>query len=163
MCLQTLSKSFRKHIDSLFALIFHVFIHSIIFIVFGWKSFIFFSVVPHLISGAIGAYLFYVQHNFPSVRFEIDENWTYEGAALESSSFLDTNRFMHWVTANIGYHHIHHLNSRIPFYRLPEIMSKVKELQSPKTTSLKVKDIFACLQLKVWDIEQNRMVGVIKK
>ncbi|HRD37488.1 MAG TPA: fatty acid desaturase, partial [Bacteroidia bacterium] len=108
----------------------------------------------------MGAYLFYAQHNFPGVTFKGNEEWTYEGAALESSSYMDLNPFMHWVTANIGYHHVHHMNARIPFYRLPEVMKALPELQNAKKTSLKPKDIIACFKLKVWDFEKQQMVGV---
>ena len=86
--------------------------------------------------------------------------WTYEGAALESSSFMRMSRIMSWFTANIGYHHIHHLNSRIPFYRLPEVLQGIPELQTPKTTSLNPVEIVRCLRLKVWDVDAQRMVGL---
>jgi omega-6 fatty acid desaturase (delta-12 desaturase) len=62
-------------------------------------------------------------------------------------------------TANIGYHHIHHLNARIPFYRLPEAVAGIPELQAPKTTSLRPLEILRCLRLKVWDVETQRMVS----
>lgn len=67
---------------------------------------------------------------------------------------------MEWLTGNIGYHHIHHLNSKIPFYRLPETMKKISELQNCKTTSLSPKSVSECFKLKVWDQESNRMIGV---
>jgi omega-6 fatty acid desaturase (delta-12 desaturase) len=60
-------------------------------------------------------------------------------------------RLMRWFTGNIGYHHVHHLNPKIPFYRLPEAMSAIKELQAPVMTSLRPRDIAACLRLKLWD------------
>ena len=65
---------------------------------------------------------------------------------------------MHWFTGNIGYHHVHHLNARIPFYRLPEAMAALEELQSPGTTSLKPRDIIACLRLKLWSPEKAKLV-----
>ena len=80
--------------------------------------------------------------------------------ALESSSFMAMSGLMHWFTANIGYHHIHHLNAKIPFYRLPEAMKKIPELQHPKTTSLSLRETLRCLRLKVWDVEANLMVGL---
>ncbi len=162
MCIQSLVKSFAKHLDSLVALLFHFTLHALIFILYGWEVSVWFSFIPHFISGALGAYLFYVQHNFPGVRYEVDQNWTYEGAALEASSFLKTSQFMNWVSANIGHHHIHHLNARIPFYRLPEIMKNIESLKNPKVTTLKIKDIKACLRLKVWDTDLNMMVNVSK-
>jgi len=64
------------------------------------------------------------------------------------------------MTANIGYHHIHHLNSRIPFYRLPEAMQAIPELQHAKTTSLSPLEIVRCFRLKVWDPERNRMIAL---
>jgi omega-6 fatty acid desaturase (delta-12 desaturase) len=121
---------------------------------------VFFTVIPHFISGGMGAYLFYAQHNFPTATYKSDEQWSYLDAAMESSSFMNTNPLMHWFTGNIGYHHIHHLNSKIPFYRLPETMKKISELQNCKTTSLSPKSVSECFKLKVWDQENNRMIGV---
>jgi omega-6 fatty acid desaturase (delta-12 desaturase) len=68
------------------------------------------------------------------------------------------NRMMRWFTANIGYHHVHHVNARIPFYRLPEAMNSMKELQQPQTTSLHPAEIWKCLQLKLWDTNKGRMI-----
>jgi acyl-lipid omega-6 desaturase (Delta-12 desaturase) len=118
------------------------------------------QLIPHFIACAVGSYMFYAQHNFPDVSFNDAAGWTYEKAAMESSSFMRTNRIMAWFTGNIGYHHIHHLNARIPFYRLPEVLKKIPELQTPKTTSLNPMDIIRCLRLKVWDVESQRMVIV---
>jgi omega-6 fatty acid desaturase (delta-12 desaturase) len=67
---------------------------------------------------------------------------------------------MSYFTGNIGYHHVHHLNHRIPFYRLPEAMAAIEELQHPRgVTSLSPRDILACFRQKLWDPEQGRMVG----
>jgi omega-6 fatty acid desaturase (delta-12 desaturase) len=160
MCIQSMLNSFRKHVDSLYALVLHFSLQGIILYFWGWQSFLLFSIVPHFISGAFGAYLFYVQHNFPSVTFFGDEEWTYEGAAMDSSSYIELNPFLRWVTANIGYHHIHHINARIPFYRLPEVMNHIKELQNPKKISFMPGDIIACLKLKVWDHAKKQMTGL---
>ena len=77
-----------------------------------------------------------------------------------SSSYMTMNPVMHWFTGNIGYHHIHHLNAKIPFYRLPETYQAIPELQNAKTTSLNPRDIIACFRLKVWDVEQQKMVSL---
>ena len=71
---------------------------------------------------------------------------------------MKMNSFMQWATANIGYHHIHHINSKIPFYRLPEAMKKIPELQKVTTTRLTPSEIIKCLRLKVWDASQNKMI-----
>ena len=63
-----------------------------------------------------------------------------------------------WFTGNIGYHHVHHLNAHIPFYRLPEAMAQLEELQSPGTTSLHPLAVYRCLRLKLWDPEGQRLV-----
>lgn len=160
MCVKSMINRFSKNIDSLVALIVHISSQVLVFYFLGWQTWILLCAIPHFISGAMGSYLFYAQHNFPSVTFVGNEEWTYEGAALDSSSFMKLNPFMHWVTANIGYHHIHHMNSRIPFYRLPEVWDAIPEMQTAKTTSLKWKDVLACLKLKVWDFDNKKMVGI---
>jgi omega-6 fatty acid desaturase (delta-12 desaturase) len=160
MCIKSIINRFSKNVDSLVALILHIAYQVAVFYFLGWQTWILLCATPHFISGALGSYLFYAQHNFPSVTFVGNEEWTYEGAALDSSSFMVLSPVMHWFTANIGYHHIHHMNSRIPFYRLPEVMSSIPELQRAKKTSLNPKDIMACLRLKVWDFEKQKMVGV---
>ncbi len=160
MCIKSLINSFKKHIDSMVALILHASYQISILYFFGFNTWVLLCLIPHLISGALGAYLFYAQHNFPGVTFVGNEEWTYEGAALDSSSYMKLTYPLRWATANIGYHHIHHLNARIPFYRLPETMAAIKELQNPKKTSLKPKDIYACFKLKLWDYDQQKMVGL---
>ena len=91
---------------------------------------------PVVLGASLGAYLFYAQHNFPAAEIRAGSEWDYVFAALRSSSYMAMNPILGWFTANIGYHHIHHLNSRIPFYRLPETMAAIEELQSPGRTSL---------------------------
>lgn len=157
MCIQSFLSSPRRHVDSLIALILHVAAAVAIFYFLGWKVWLISFFLPFFIAMMIGAYLFYAQHNFPGVTFRDNGDWTYDGAAIESSSFMKLNPFWHWVTANIGYHHVHHINSRIPFYRLPEVMKEIPELSNPKTTSLTPKAIMACLRLKIWDPAKKQM------
>lgn len=160
MCINPLMNGFKKHIDSFFALVFHFLGQFCIVYFLGWETLLFFCVIPNIVSGAIGSYLFYVQHNFPDVHFHADQEWTYESSALESSSHLVMGPFLNWITGNIGYHHIHHLNSKIPFYKLPNVMLHFKELQNPKTITLAFKDIVACFKLKVWDTEKKKMINI---
>jgi omega-6 fatty acid desaturase (delta-12 desaturase) len=159
MCALPLADKPREHFDCLFALCAHITGGVLLTVLFGWPALVLTMIVPCFVAGAIGSYLFYAQHNFPGVSFADAAGWTYEKAALESSSFLKTNFVMRWFTANIGYHHIHHLNARIPFYRLPEVLKGIAELQKPKTTSLDPIEIYRCLRLKVWDVESQRMIG----
>jgi omega-6 fatty acid desaturase (delta-12 desaturase) len=158
MSIQSFISSPRRHWDSIIAVSLHVIISVLIFWLLGWLWWLLLILIPFMIASAMGAYLFYAQHNFPNVKFKDDIEWSYDHAALESSSFMVMNPFMHWITANIGYHHIHHINSRIPFYRLPEAMKNIPELQQVQTTSLNPSDIIACLKLKVWDPEIGKMI-----
>jgi acyl-lipid omega-6 desaturase (Delta-12 desaturase) len=160
MCVYPFIKGPAKHYDSLIAFVLHVALASVVVIFLGWQAWLLTILVPFFIATAIGSYLFYAQHNFPEVSFSDRAGWTYEKAALTSSSFMKMNRVLAWVTANIGYHHIHHLNARIPFYRLPEVMSAIPELQCVKVTSLHPIEIRRCLRLKVWDVAAQRMVGL---
>ena len=88
-------------------------------------------------------------------------------SAFGHRDFWDAFEFrsIGWFTANIGYHHIHHLNARIPFYRLPEVLKDIPELQTPKKTSLNPIEVFRCLRLKVWDVQSQRMIslGALRK
>jgi acyl-lipid omega-6 desaturase (Delta-12 desaturase) len=158
MCVYPFINQRKEHADCLVAFLVHVALGVALTYFFGWPALVLTLIIPHFVACAIGTYLFYAQHNFPSVSFYDREGWAYEKAALESSSFMKTGPIMAWFTANIGYHHIHHLNARIPFYRLPEAFRAIPELKSPKTTSLHPRDIIRCLRLKVWDVEAQQMV-----
>ena len=158
----TAPSTYRALIDEYLSecgLILHFSFAVFLFVHFGWLTWFLTFFLPFFLSHMLGAYLFYAQHNFPTVSFKANVDWSYSHAALESSSYLAMNPFLHWVTANIGYHHVHHLNSRIPFYRLPEAMDNIPELQTQNITTLWPKDIIACLRLKFWDSEKNKMIG----
>ena len=160
MCIQPLLRSPSKHLDSALALVVHYGMAMIIYYVWGLTDLLIGYVLPCFISGAIGSYLFYAQHNFPGTYFKDKNGWTYIDAALLSSSYMKMGKVMNWFTGNIGYHHIHHLNARIPFYRLDEAFDKIQELQQTKNTSLNPVDIMKCLKLKVWDPEKQRMISL---
>lgn len=162
MCVYPFINQPKEHRDCLISFLVHVTLGVALTYFFGWSALVLTLIVPHFIACAIGTYLFYAQHNFPSVSFYDRAGWAYEKAALESSSFMKTGPIMAWFTANIGYHHIHHLNARIPFYRLPEVFRAMPELKTAKTTSLHITDIIRCLRLKVWDVEAQQMIRLPK-
>jgi omega-6 fatty acid desaturase (delta-12 desaturase) len=110
------------------------------------------------IASALGSYLFFAQHSFKRMHIMSEAAWTYYLAAMESSSYMRLNKLMRCFTGNIGFHHIHHLNVRIPFYRLPEVMAAIPELQSPVTTTLALRDISDCFRCCLWDEGKQRMV-----
>ena len=160
MCLQSFLSSYRRHWDSLAVLFLYAGMAIFLFTYFGPLTWFLTLFLPLFLVHMLGAYLFYAQHNFPGVKFRRNVEWSYEHAALESSSYMRMNPFLQWATANIGFHHIHHINSKIPFYRLPEAMAKIPELQTCSVTTLRPADIIQCLRLKVWDPGQNKMVGL---
>lgn len=160
MCINSFLSSPKKHYDSLIAILLHIAGSWLVTYFFGWQGLVFFVLIPFTVACGLGSYLFYAQHNFPGVTFSDNTEWAYEKAALESSSYMRMNFFWRWVTANIGFHHIHHLNSRIPFYRLPEVMHKIPEMKDVKITTLNPGDIASCLRLKIWDAENNKMISL---
>lgn len=115
--------------------------------------------LPAAIHSGVGSYLFYAQHNFPAAELRCRRTWEFSHAALKSSSYFEMGPLMHWFTGNIGYHHVHHLNHRIPFYRLPEAMDGMVELQSPGRTSWRLADIRAALNCSVWDPDTGRLIS----
>lgn len=158
MCLQSFLSAPEKHYDSLIALIVHITVGFLLFWFGGWVALLLVWIIPFFISFALGAYLFYAQHNFPGVVFRNNIEWSYEHASMESSSFMVMSPIMNWFMGNIGYHHIHHMNAHIPFYRLPEALKKIPELQNAKKTSWHPRDVINCLKLKLWDPETNKMI-----
>jgi omega-6 fatty acid desaturase (delta-12 desaturase) len=158
MCLKSFLTDPKRHSDSLIALVFHFSIIALLVYFFNWNIAILSFIFPIFVASAFGAYLFYLQHNFPDVKLKPRTEWDYVFAALYSSSMMEGNSVIHWFTGNIGYHHVHHLNSTIPFYKLPIVMKAIPELQTPGRTSLSIRDMFKNLSLKLWDPAQNQMV-----
>ena len=148
-----------RHWDSLLVLLGHGTLIATLWILGGFDVAFYVVLLPMTIASAIGSYLFFAQHSFEDMHVLPTDTWTSRRAALESSSYLKLNKVMRWFTGNIGYHHIHHLNVRIPFYRLPEAMAAVPALQSPVTITLSLKDIRACFKCCLWDEGLQRMVS----
>jgi omega-6 fatty acid desaturase (delta-12 desaturase) len=159
ICVVSFLKSPRRNWDALLALAVHAALLSALWAVGGVAMALFVLVLPMTVASALGAYLFYAQHNFVGMRVLPGAEWSYYGAALASSSYLRTGRFVRWITGNIGYHHVHHLNPHIPSYNLPAAMAAIPELQRPVITTLRLRDIRSCLRLKLWDTQARRMLG----
>jgi omega-6 fatty acid desaturase (delta-12 desaturase) len=157
MCVRSFLVDPKKHADSGFAIGLHAAL-VVLLAIFAPGMLLFLVLVPLLVACALGSYLFYAQHNFPLAKMASGENWTYVAAALQSSSYIKMGPVMRWFTGNIGFHHVHHVNAKIPFYRLPEAMAGMAELQSPGTTSLRPLEVWKCLSLRLWDEAGNRLV-----
>ena len=109
-----------------------------------------------VVAGAIGIWLFYVQHQFEESYWASDASWDFHDGALRGSSHYDLPAPLRWLTLNIGMHHIHHLASRIPCYRLPEVLRDHPELRDIGRLTFGAS--FRCLRLALWDEGKRRMI-----
>ncbi len=110
-----------------------------------------------LIAATAGLWLFYVQHQFETTTWEQEDAWQLHDAALHGSSHYVLPPVLQWLSANIGIHHVHHLYSRIPFYRLPEVLRDHDELaQSNRMT---IRESFANARLHLWDEDSKRLLS----
>lgn len=104
-----------------------------------------------------GVWFFYVQHQYEETYWHQEKDWDFARASLRGSSFYDLPRVLHWFTGNIGYHHIHHLNSRVPNYYLPRAMSENPVFHD--VTRLTLLDSLRCARLALWDEQRGRLVS----
>lgn len=110
-----------------------------------------------VIAASIGVWLFFIQHQFEETSWNDEEDWQLHDAALHGSSFYDLPAVLRWFTANIGVHHVHHLYSRIPFYRLPEVLRDHKVLTGMNRMTLV--ESLACSRLHLWDERHKRLLS----
>jgi omega-6 fatty acid desaturase (delta-12 desaturase) len=123
----------------------------------GWRTFLLVHLPITLLAGTVGVWLFYVQHQFEDTYWEEDPDWDFFRAGAHGSSFYDLPKILHWFTGNIGYHHIHHLTSLIPNYRLQECFRNTPEMQ--RVTRLTLGQSLRCAGLKLWDEERQELIG----
>jgi omega-6 fatty acid desaturase (delta-12 desaturase) len=109
------------------------------------------------VAASVGTWMFYVQHQYEDTYWERTKDWNYCEAAINGSSFYDLPKFFHWLSGNIGYHHIHHLSSKIPNYNLPKCYNEVPQLRNAH--SLTLWSSRKCLGMALWDEEKHKMVG----
>jgi omega-6 fatty acid desaturase (delta-12 desaturase) len=149
----------RRYWDGALSVLIHGALVAGLWILTGFSVLFFSFLLPYAIAAAIGAYLFFAQHNYEGMVVLKPDEWNFYRGATESSSYMKLSPVLHWFTGNIGYHHVHHLNPAIPFYRLPEALEAIPELQRAKSISLRPLSILACLRLNLWDPEQRRLVS----
>lgn len=125
--------------------------------VVGLSSFLLVYLPVVVLAATIGVWLFYVQHQFEGTQWDDARTWTFHEAALHGSSFYDLPPPLSWLTGNVGIHHVHHLASRVPFYRLPEVLNDYPELRS--IGRLTLFQSLRCVRLVLWDEASRRMVS----
>jgi omega-6 fatty acid desaturase (delta-12 desaturase) len=117
----------------------------------GWRPWI------SALAAGIGGWLFYVQHQFSTTTWDESRSWSVREAALHGSSHYDLPPVLRWFSANIGVHHVHHLCSRIPFYRLQSVLTSFPELRT--TGRLTLWDSLKCVRLVLWDADRRELVS----
>lgn len=110
-----------------------------------------------LMAATLGVWLFYVQHQFEETHWSEGENWNFQHAALHGSSHYDMPAVLRWFTGNIGIHHVHHLSSTVPFYRLPQVLEDHPELRD--MGRITILESLACVKLVLWDERAKKLVS----
>jgi acyl-lipid omega-6 desaturase (Delta-12 desaturase) len=123
----------------------------------GWMGFLIVQLPALLLTGSVGIWLFYVQHQFEDTYWQSTDAWSYDDAALKGSSYLKLPKILQFLTGNIGLHHVHHLSARIPNYNLQAAHDDNAALHSVPTIS--IRDGLRATRLKLWDEQQGKLVG----
>jgi omega-6 fatty acid desaturase (delta-12 desaturase) len=126
----------------------------------GLKHFLMLHAPIVALAASAGAWLFYVQHHFEPTYWRRNDRWDYFDAGLAGSSYYELPAVLRWFTADIGLHHVHHLDSQIPNYRLQECFDANPDLQ--QVARLTLWNSLSCASLKLWDEEKSEMVGLTK-
>ncbi|HEY1687956.1 MAG TPA: fatty acid desaturase [Solirubrobacteraceae bacterium] len=123
----------------------------------GWRDYLLIWAPTTWLAGAVGIWLFYVQHQFEDAYWQSDESWSYADAALRGSSYLKLPKLLQFFTGNIGLHHVHHLNARIPNYNLQRAHDQIPIFHDVPTISLG--DGLRAVRLKLWDEDRALLVS----
>ena len=124
---------------------------------FGWQTVLLVQLPSAMLAGATGIWLFYVQHQFEDVYWERKDDWTYQDSALRGSSYLKLPKVLQFFTGNIGLHHVHHMQPRIPNYNLQRAHDENSVFHDVPTLSLW--DGIRTLRLKLYDEQRGQLVG----
>jgi len=123
----------------------------------GWAPLFLIFLPTTLVGATAGIWLFYVQHQFEDAQWDDDDGWDMHDAALHGSSHYVLPKPLQWLTGNIGIHHVHHLYSRIPFYRLTEVLRDHPDLANAQ--KLTVRQSLACVKLQLWDEQDRKLLS----
>ena len=134
-----------------------VVIYSLMIWLIGWQAFAIIQGTVLFTAGALGIWLFYVQHQFEDSYFEDESEWDYVKAAVEGSSYYQLPKVLQWVTGNIGFHHVHHLSPRVPNYHLEAAHSSTPPLQ--KATTINLRTSLQSLRFRLFDEENKTFVS----
>lgn len=130
---------------------------SVLYLLGGWQVLAFVYLPTVIVAATIGVWLFFVQHQFEETYWGKEPEWQMHDAALLGSSHYKLPQPLRWLTANIGIHHVHHLYSRVPFYRLPEILRDYPVLGEAQV--LTIRESLNCARLHLWDEAGKKLVS----
>lgn len=125
--------------------------------IFGVKAYLLIQLIVTMVAGAGGVWMFYVQHQFEDAYWERGDNWDYTAAALKGSSFYKLPKVLQWFSGNIGFHHIHHLNPRIPNYNLQRCHDADPIFK--QITPITFASSLRTLALRLWDERSRKLTG----
>ncbi|QKS72317.1 fatty acid desaturase [Paenalkalicoccus suaedae] len=128
-------------------------IYALLIAVIGWQAFVLVQLPILFVSGAMGIWLFYVQHQFEDSYFENEDEWDFVKAAVDGSSYYELPKIIQWLTGNIGYHHVHHLSPKVPNYNLERTHNETEPLQ--KVTKVTLKTSVEAIRFRLYD-EANK-------
>jgi omega-6 fatty acid desaturase (delta-12 desaturase) len=123
----------------------------------GIEAYVLVQVPIMLVAGAVGVWMFYVQHQFDGVYWERHNKWDYGTAALQGSSYYRLPGILQWFSGNIGFHHIHHLSPRIPNYFLESCHRENQVFQAIKPVTFV--SSLSSFGLRLWDEDGRKLVG----
>jgi omega-6 fatty acid desaturase (delta-12 desaturase) len=123
----------------------------------GFTTFLIVHMSIVVLAATMGVWVFYVQHQFEATTWDGASDWRQPEAALHGSSYYDLPLVLRWFSANIGVHHVHHLSSAVPFYRLPEVLRTFPELRD--VSRLTLWRSLVCARLALWDEETRRLLS----
>ena len=131
--------------------------YGLLTLLLGWKSMLMVALPIVIIASCIGGWLFFIQHQFEDTFWEESKNWDFQVAAIFGSSYYVLPKVLQWFSGNIGLHHIHHLCSMIPNYKLQACLDANPELQT--INRLTFWESLKCMHLKLWDEKNRKLIG----
>lgn len=123
----------------------------------GLKTFLLIQIPVMFLASIAGVYLFYVQHQFENTHWYKDSEWDFKTVAINGSSFFKLPAILRWFSGNIGFHHVHHLSSKIPNYRLKKCHEENELFHTVKP--IRLAESFRTTMLKLWDSKAGKLVG----
>jgi len=123
----------------------------------GVKAYLLVQLPVMMMTGTVGLWLFYVQHQFDGVYWERRKDWGFAESALYGSSFYKLPKLLQWFTGNIGFHHIHHLSPAIPNYNLAKCHSENALFQRARAVTLWAG--MKSISFRLWDERRKKLVG----